>query len=97
MKREDFVFTIGYQGAIAVVNASSRKKYRRLTTMELAERGLYSQAFRSAIYSQDDGEMQELLQYLRENTTFPADSAESLKRLFGVFAVPDGIEKTIAV
>ena len=97
MKREDFVFTIGYQGATAVIDASSRKKNGKLSTMELAKKGLYSQAFRSAIYSGDDAEMQELLEYLRENTTFPTDSPEALKRLFGVFSVPEGIEKTMAV
>jgi hypothetical protein len=97
MKREDFVFTIGYQGAIAVVNKSARKKYGRLSTLELAEKGLYSQAFRSAIYSGDEAEMQQLTAYLREHTSLPADSAASLKRLFGVFQVPEGIEKTMAV
>jgi hypothetical protein len=97
MKREDFVFTIGYQGAVAVVNASSRKKHGKLPTMELAEKGLYSQAFRSAIYSEDPQEMEQLLQYLRDNTTLPADSAETLKRIFGVYQVPDDIEKVIAV
>lgn len=97
MKREDFVFTIGYQGAIAVVNKSSRKKYGSLSTLELAEKGLYSQAFRSAIHSGDEAEMHELVEYFRTHTGLPADSADSLKRLFGVFAVPDGIERTMAV
>ncbi|MFP4374076.1 MAG: hypothetical protein ACLFPO_07085 [Spirochaetaceae bacterium] len=97
MKREDFVFTIGYQGAIAVVNKSARKKYGRLSTLELAAKGLYSQAFRSAVYSGDEGEMEELITYFRANTALPADSPEALKRLFGVFAVPEGIEKTMAV
>ena len=97
MKREDFVFTIGYQGAVAVINASSRKKYGKLSTMELAEQGLYSQAFRSAIYSEDPQEMEQLLQYLRENTTLPADSAGTLKRIFGVYRVPEGTEKVIDV
>jgi hypothetical protein len=97
MKREDFVFTIGYQGSIAVINKSARKKYAKLSTVELAEKGLYSQAFRSAIYSGDEGEMQELIAYLREHTGLPADSPDALKRLFGVFQVPEGIERTMAV
>ncbi|NBF40283.1 MAG: hypothetical protein GVY14_07690 [Spirochaetes bacterium] len=97
MKREDFVFTIGYQGSTAVVNATARKKYAKLSTLELAGKGLYSQAFRSAVYSGDEQEMQELIEYFRAHTTLPADSPEALKRLFGVFTVPAGIEKTMAV
>ena len=65
MKREDFVFTIGYQGSIAVVNATARKKFAKLSTLELAGKGLYSQAFRSAVYSADEQEMEELIEYFR--------------------------------
>ncbi|MFO8064042.1 MAG: hypothetical protein ACQETQ_08755 [Spirochaetota bacterium] len=97
MKREDFVCTIGYQGAVAVVNASIRKKYGKLSTLQLAEKGLYSQAFRSAVFSGDEEEMQSLLEYFRAHTNLPADSPESLKRLFGVFTVPEGIERTMAI
>jgi hypothetical protein len=41
--------------------------------------------------------MQELIEYFREHTSLPADSPEPLKRLFGVYRVPEGIEKTMAV
>ncbi|MFP4066759.1 MAG: hypothetical protein ACOCWU_02240 [Spirochaetota bacterium] len=97
MKREDFVFTIGYQGETAVIDARARKKYRSLSTMELAERGLYGQAFRSAIYSGSEEEMQQLLEFFRTATSLPAESEASVKRLFGVYDVPEGIEKTLAV
>lgn len=97
MKREDFVFTIGFEGNTAVVDSRSRKRYRSLSTLELVEKGLYRQAFCSALYSADAQEMEQLLSYMREHTSFDASSEIALKRLFGVFEVPEGITRTLAV
>ena len=97
MKREDFVFTIGFEGNTAVVDVRSRKRYGSMTTLQLAEQGLYRQAFCSALYSGDETEMNELLRYMREHTPFDTGSSISLKRLFGVFEVPQGITRTLSV
>lgn len=97
MKREDFVFTIGFEGDTAVIDGRSRKRFGSLNTLQLAEQGLYRQAFCSALYSEDEAEMNTLLGYLRENTAFDASSELALKRLFGVFEVPRGITRTLAV
>ncbi|NBC30212.1 MAG: hypothetical protein GVY29_09515 [Spirochaetes bacterium] len=97
MKREDFIFTIGYQGSSAVVDAGARKKYGKLGTMELAKKGLLKQAFLSALYSGDGEETRELIAYFQANTSIEADSVAALKRLFGVSEVPEGITKTVQV
>ena len=34
MKREDFVFTIGYQGDTALIDGRARKDFSKLTTEE---------------------------------------------------------------
>ncbi|MFP4485181.1 MAG: hypothetical protein ACLFO1_10050 [Spirochaetaceae bacterium] len=97
MKREEFIFTIGYQGSAAVVDAQARRKYGKLSTIQLAERGFLKQAFSSALYSGDEGEMDELIGYFKEHTTIEADNVDALKRLFGVSEVPDAITKTVQV
>ena len=97
VKREEFIFTIGYQGSSAVVDAQGKRKYGKLGTMELAERGLLKQAFSSALYSGDEEEMEHLIAYFREHTTIEADNVNALKRLFGVSEVPDAITKTVQV
>jgi hypothetical protein len=97
VKREDFIFTIGYQGSSAVVDAQAKRKYGKLGTMELAERGLYKQAFCSALYANDHPEMEQLMGYFKEHTGIRAESVIGLKRLFGVSDVPDDTIKTLQV
>ena len=97
MKRDDFVFTIGFEGSTAVVDSRSRKRYSGMTTMQLAQEGLYRQAFCSALYSGNESEMQELLTWLQANTRFDASTPLALKRLFGVFEVPHGINRILSV
>ena len=65
LSREDFVFTIGYDGASAIVDGRAKRQYGKLTTMELAEEGLYRAAFASAFYEmkKDDGPMTEFIRF----------------------------------
>ena len=53
LSREDFVFTIGYDGPAAVVDNQAKKKYGKLSTRELTEKGLFRAAYSSAVYSRD--------------------------------------------
>jgi len=93
MKREEFIFTIGYEGKSAIVNGQALKKYRKLSTIELAEKGLYKEALCSAIFSGSQEEMQSILSLYNENSGAGYSSPEELKRLFGVFGVPEDIAK----
>ena len=90
MKREDFVWTIGYQGDTAIVDGPARKKYRGRSAEELLQEGLYRAAFCAALY---DGETEELLPRFVERTGVPADSVQYLQRLFGVFDIPRDVRK----
>jgi hypothetical protein len=58
MKREEFIFTIGFQGNIAIIDGKAKNKYGSYTTRQLAEAGLFKPAFCSALYSQDPEEME---------------------------------------
>ena len=100
--REDFVFTIGYDGPAAVVDNQAKKKYGKLSTRELAEKGLFRAAYSSAVYSKDPKEIQFVAKaYMRLGGYVPPGTARGeaaeedlsdasitkLDRLFGVFLV----------
>ena len=97
LSREDFVFTIGYNGPVAVIDKQAKKKYGRLSTRELAEKGLFRAAFSSALYSGNADECKFVGQAFKQlggNSSAEASAAElsdvelsGLGRLFGVFLV----------
>ena len=96
LSREDFIFTIGYDGPAAVVDKQAKRKYGKLSTRELAEKGLFRAAYSSAVYSADKAELQlvaEAYNRLVDSSsgslkpgTSEAD-VSALDRLFGVFPV----------
>jgi hypothetical protein len=92
LPREDFVFTIGYDGPAAVVDNQAKRKYGKLSTRELAEKGLFRAAYSSAVYSKDPRELEFVLEaYNRlrgQSPEGPADvDISALERLFGVSPV----------
>ena len=92
LSREDFVFTIGYDGPAAVVDNHAKKKYGKLSTRELAEKGLFRAAYSSAVYSKDPGEIRFVAEtYNKLRGYSAADISDvdlsGLARLFGVFPV----------
>lgn len=97
MKRSEFVFTIGFLGDAAVVDRRAQKQYKSHTTMQLAEEGLFRAAFSSALYSGDSQEMQSFLAYFSQKTGLQELTEDRVKRLFGIYTVPDEITKVIAV
>lgn len=87
ISREDFVFTIGYDGAVAIVDGKAKKQYGKLSTMELAEEGLYRSAFASALRASAEGKHEDMTAFLaffngKAGTSYT--TADQLKRLFGV-------------
>lgn len=84
ISREDFIFTIGYEGATAVVDSRAKKEFGKLSTMELAEKGLYRAAFSSALYSGDAGQMNAFLDFFNAKAGTKYTEAGQLSRLFGV-------------
>ncbi|MDR2784271.1 MAG: hypothetical protein LBB48_10650 [Treponema sp.] len=87
LSREDFVFTIGYDGPSAVVDKQALQKYGALSTKELAEKGLFRVAYLSALYSKNPDEMKVVVG-IYNKTAGAFDTVSShLDRLFGVFPV----------
>ena len=67
MTREEFIFTIGYDGDNAVVDKKSAQQYGKLSSVELFDRGLIKASVCSALFSKDKGEEQLVME--RYNAT----------------------------
>ncbi|MDR0451785.1 MAG: hypothetical protein LBH15_01930 [Treponema sp.] len=90
LSREDFVFTIGYDGPAAVVDGQAKRRFGSLSTAELAEKGLFRAAYSSAVYSKDPAEIRAVSEMYRKAIAASGDGASaapSPDRLFGVFPV----------
>lgn len=86
LSREDFVFTIGYDGPVAVIDGQARRRYGSLSTKALAEKGLFRAAYSSAIFSKDPEELSLVADAYNKFTGTTINPA-TLDRLFGVFPV----------
>ena len=92
LPREDFIFTIGYDGPAAVVDNQAKRKYGKLSTRELAEKGFFRAAYSSAVYSKNPEELALVAEiYSRlgkqEAGNLPDTAVSALERLFGVSEV----------
>ncbi len=94
MQRSDFIFTVGYEGMVALIDNHAKRRYAKYGTLELAEAGLLRAAFCSALYSGDEKEQQQLLDWYREHSGVPATNFEQLKSYYGVFEIPSNNIKT---
>mgnify|MGYP006287510393 CR=1 FL=1 len=93
MKREDFVFTIGYQGDTALVDGRARKDFFKLSTEELAEKGLWRAAFCSALYDNSEEKMKKVVEEYNQKSGAHLENTNDMKRMLGVFEVPEDITK----
>ena len=86
MQRDDFIFTIGYEGSTAIVDKALRTKYGRFTSIQLYEKGLLKPAVASAIYeknSGNDSDLVQLLERLRADLGEEMDE-QKLRRIYGI-------------
>ncbi len=95
--RRDFVFTIGYDGGTAVVDGSLKRRFGTLDTVELAEKGLFKQALCSAVFEGREEALVQVLESYNARTEHKLAGVEELKRMFGVFEVPQGITRVLVV
>ena len=86
MTREEFIFTIGYDGDSGVVDKKSAKEFGKLSTAELFDRGMIKAAVCSAIYSKAESEQLLVLDKYNAMTGQPVESFAELKKIFGVTA-----------
>ncbi len=93
MKEDDFVFTIGYQGDTAIVDGKLQKQYHSKSVEQLLEANLYKAAFCKALYREDSELQGKVLRVFNEKSGSNYESIDNLKRLFGVFGVPEDVSK----
>lgn len=91
--REDFAFTIGYQGDTAIVDGSVKRKYLNCSAKKLAENGLFKSAVCHAMYDENEKALEDILEIYNSRTSSKIPSALELKKVFGVTEIPEGILK----
>ncbi len=91
MKKDDFISTIGYSGNSAITDKKLQKPGTSLEA--LLESGLFKAAFSKALFEEDAAGQQKVLEVYNSQSGSKYASIEDLKRLFGVFRVPDKITK----
>ena len=87
LSREEFIFTIGYDGPAAVVDGQAKRRYGSLSTGELAEKGLFRAAYSSAIWSKDPKDLETLVEIYNRISGSSLKADSPLDRLFGVFPI----------
>lgn len=97
MKRSDFVFSIGYQGDSAIVDSRAAKKNAGKSSRELAQEGLFRAAFCGALYDGDSEAMQVCVDEYNRVSGGNLKDIEAMKRLLGVFSVPEGVNKVTRI
>ena len=85
ISREDFIFAIGFEGAVAVVDGKAKKEFGGLSTARLTEKGLYRAAFSSALYSKKPDEMKAFIDAFNAKAGTRYTDSVQLSRLFGVY------------
>jgi hypothetical protein len=86
LSREDVIFTIGYDGPVAVVDKQAKKKFGSLTAKELAEKGFFRAAYSAALYSGNKEEIELVAEAYNKLGRNSADIS-AMERLFGVSLV----------
>ena len=97
MRREEYVFCIGFEGSTAIVDGKLQRRYRSHDTRQLAEEGLFKQALCSAVWGGKPEELEEVLAIFNRKTTAPVKTVEELTRIYGVSGVPEGVKKVTIV
>lgn len=84
ISREDFIFTIGYDGGTAVVDGKAKARYGKLDTKGLAAEGLYRAAFASALFSGKSDDMEAFAASFNAAAGTAYKGEAEFSRLFGV-------------
>lgn len=94
MKRNEFVFTIGYQDDAAIVDGPAMKKHGGKSAEELLDLGLFRPAYCAALY---DGQLEGFRDLFSRRTGMQIDSDDALARLFGVYGIPESVTKVTKI
>ena len=88
MRRDDFIFTVGFDGDTAIVDSVSKRRFGRHTPRQLAENGFYKAAMSAAMYDKSEEDTRVVLSIYNQGSEHPVQTVELLKRVLGVSEVP---------
>ena len=97
MTRADFIFTVGYDGNAAVVDRKAKSRYSKMTTMELLDAGFFKPALCSAIYSENQDELNAVLEKYNSFAEKKIDNVEQLKLVIGIQKMPKEIVEIVQI
>jgi hypothetical protein len=93
MKRQEYIFTIGFTGNTAMVDGKALKSYGSLGTGALLEKGLYKPALASAVNAGSPEEQALVLKTYNSVAGTSYERIQQLQRVFGLETSPEHIEK----
>ncbi len=97
LSKEDFMFTVGFQGNAAIVDASQKRMYGNLSVGELLEEGLYKPAICLAVATGSLEDLESIFRFYNEKSSVKLKAPEELKKVFGISKIPDEIDKVIRI
>ncbi len=89
MKREDYVFAVGFDGNKAIVDKRSRSRYGKMDARALADNGMFKAAYRRSVFDNDLQAADYVLTKLNEISPVKYERSSGLAKVFGVQA-PSG-------
>ena len=97
ISRADFIFSVGFDGDSAIVDSRTKRALSRLSTRELAEKGLFRAAVASAYFDKNESALADVLDIYNKGNMMPLPSVDALKRTFGVLEAFDKVDRVINV
>lgn len=97
MRRDDYVFCIGYEGSAAIVDGKLARSHAGWSAVRLAEAGLFKPAVAAALFDGSAADLEAVRALYGARGGAQVKSADELARVFGLSAVPDGVTKIIVV
>ena len=97
IKREDFMFTVGYEASVAIVDVRARKRFGKLSVDKLLDLGQYKAAFAGALYDGSDEALERIRESYNAAHGTSYGTTGEMKRLFGVDRVREDVDRTKAL
>jgi hypothetical protein len=85
VSRENFSFTIGFDGGAAIVDKKAKSAFGRLDSGALFDKGLFRAAFGAALHLGDEAQMRSFLDRFNALAGTKLAGADDGSRLFGLY------------
>jgi hypothetical protein len=97
MRRDDYVFCIGFEGSAAIVDGKLARGHSGWSAVRLAEAGLFKPAVAAALFDGSAADLEAVRALYTARGGIPVNGVEELKRTFGLSGVPDGVTRVTVV